>query len=303
MPDKHSHGFMRIVAQCVFGVIAVALITLVCFPLKLHEVTPACLYLLAIVLLSLQGNFFVVAAVSFIAVACLDYFFVPPIFSFSVTDPSDAIAAVAFLTASGTITQLVSRVRKLMQEKLQQSERRYAVTLSSIGDAVIATDAAARVTFMNSVAEKLTGWQSADAIGRPITEVFRIINEETRQTDEDPAAKVLRLGTVVGLANPTALLPRDARELPIDDCGSPILDSEGRITGVVLVFRDMTQRRKAEQAELLRRSKERLELAVHGSNLSIWEIDMPDGRIENSRQTYTNMWETLGYGPLEAPTD
>src|SRR5271169_547290 len=122
MPEKHSHRFLRAAAQCVSGVIAVALITLVCFRLRLHEATPACLYLLAVVLLSLQGNFLVSAAVSFIAVGCLDYFFVPPLYSFSVTDPSDAVAFIAFLTASGTITQLVSRVRKLMQEKLRQSE-------------------------------------------------------------------------------------------------------------------------------------------------------------------------------------
>ena len=303
MLEKQIHKLLRVTLQFASGVIAVALITLVCFRLRLHEATPACLYLLAVVLLSLQGNIFVSAAVSFIAVGCLDYFFVPPLFSLTVTDPSDAVAFLAFLTASGTITHLVSRVRKLMQEKLRESERRYAVTLSSIGDAVIATDDHARVTFMNRVAETLTAWNSADAIGRPITDVFHIINEETRAVVEDPAAKVLRLGTVVGLANHTALLARDGRELPIDDCGSPIIEDDGKITGVVLVFRDMTQRRRAEEAELLRLSKERLELAVHGSNLSIWEFDMPDGRIENSRSTLINVWELLGYDPLTAPTD
>src|ERR1700684_3946942 len=121
MLDKKYHRFWRAFAQCAAGIIAVASIPFVCFRLQLHEATPLCLYLLAIVLLSLWGNFFVVAIVSLIAVACLDYFFVPPLFSFTVTDPSDAVASIAFLTASGTITQLVSRVRKLMQEKLQQS--------------------------------------------------------------------------------------------------------------------------------------------------------------------------------------
>ncbi len=135
------------------------------------------------------------------------------------------------------------------ERKLRESERRYAVTLSSIGDAVIATDDQACVTFMNPVAEALTGWPQADALGQPLTEVFRIVNEQTRATVEDPAAKVLRLGTVVGLANHTVLLARDGCEVPIDDCGSPIIDDLGRITGVVLVFRDMTQRRKAEEAE------------------------------------------------------
>jgi PAS domain-containing protein len=82
-----------------------------------------------------------------------------------------------------------------------------------------------------------------EASGRPLAEVFHIINEETRQPVEDPAAKVLRLGTVVGLANHTVLMARDGRKVPIDDCGAPIIDDRGSVTGVVLVFRDTTLRR------------------------------------------------------------
>jgi PAS domain S-box-containing protein len=133
------------------------------------------------------------------------------------------------------------------ERKLRESERRYAVTLSSIGDAVIATDEKLQVTFMNPVAEALTGWSRTDAIGLPLAEVFRIINEDTRQTVENPAVKVLRLGVVVGLANHTILLARDGRERPIDDCGSPIVDDRGEITGIVLVFRDITQRRQTDE--------------------------------------------------------
>ena len=96
--------------------------------------------------------------------------------------------------------------------------------------------------------------------------MFRIINEQTRQPVEDPAAKVLRLGTVVGLANHTALLARDGREMPIDDCGAPILDDGGRIAGVVLVFRDVTQRRRAEEAEAFRRANERFRALVQNSS-------------------------------------
>ena len=189
------------------------------------------------------------------------------------------------------------------ERKLRESERRYAVTLASIGDAVIATDGQARVTFLNPVAEALTGWPQAEAAGRPLAEVFHIVNEETRQPVEDPAAKVLRLGTVVGLANHTVLMARDGREVPIDDCGAPIVDDRGRITGVVLVFRDTTQRRQAEEAAVLRKAHSRLELAVRGSNLGIWEHDMPDGRLDDSRATFINVWESLGYDPLTSPTD
>ena len=151
------------------------------------------------------------------------------------------------------------------------------------------------MTFLNPAAEALTGWPLADAVGRPLAEVFRIVNEQTRQPVEDPAAKVLRSGTVVGLANHTALLARDGREVPIDDCGAPIIDDRGRIAGVVLVFRDVTQRRQAEEAEALRRANERMELAVRGSNVGVWEIEMPDGDYLHGRRYYVNLWEQLGY--------
>ena len=137
--------------------------------------------------------------------------------------------------------------------KLRESERRYAVTLSSIGDAVIATDENLKVTFMNPVAETLTGWLLRDAAGLPLADVFWIINEDSRQPVENPAVKVLRSGMIVGLANHSILVARDGRERPIDDCGSPIIDDQGAIIGAVLVFRDITQRRQMDSA--LRRAQ------------------------------------------------
>ncbi len=189
------------------------------------------------------------------------------------------------------------------ERKLRESERRYAVTLASIGDAVIATDDQTRVTFLNRVAEALTGWPRAEATGRPLAEVFRIINEETRQPVEDPAAEVLRLGIMVGLANHTVLLARDGREVPIDDCGAPIIDDRGSITGVVLVFRDTTQRRSAEEAEVLRRANARLELALRGSNIGIWENVMPDGDFQAGRIHCSNIMEQLDYPAPESSVD
>jgi PAS domain S-box-containing protein len=149
------------------------------------------------------------------------------------------------------------------ERKLRESERRFVTTLSSIGDAVIATDQHTRITFMNPAAEALTGWPQGEAVGRSLAEVFHIVNEETRQMAENPASKVLRLGTVVGLANHTLLLARDGRELPIDDCGSPIVDDRGGITGVVLVFRNITERRQVDEA--LRKAQADL---VHASRLT-----------------------------------
>jgi PAS domain S-box-containing protein len=120
-------------------------------------------------------------------------------------------------------------------------------TLTSIGDAVIATDAAGKLTFMNGVAENLTGWTQAQAAGRPLQDVLTLVNEETRQSVESPVDKALREGAIVGLANHTVLISRDGTEWAIDDSGAPIRGPQGQIAGVVLVFRDVTGRRESEE--------------------------------------------------------
>jgi len=138
--------------------------------------------------------------------------------------------------------------RDKLHAALVQSEAELRATLYSIGDAVIATDAKGRVARMNPVAEQLTGWREAEARGKPLAEVFRIVNEETRAPVQDPVTRVLREGTVIGLANHTLLLARDGREISIADAGAPIHDARGKIVGVVLVFRDQTAERAAQRA-------------------------------------------------------
>jgi PAS domain S-box-containing protein len=123
------------------------------------------------------------------------------------------------------------------------------VTLQSIGDAVITTDAAGKVTSLNPVAEELTGWKLADALGHPLTEVFNIINEHTRKPAPHPVERVLSEGKVVGLANHTALISRGGQQRAIEDSAAPIKDSQGRISGVVMVFHDVTEKRRAEVAQ------------------------------------------------------
>jgi two-component system, cell cycle sensor histidine kinase and response regulator CckA len=131
--------------------------------------------------------------------------------------------------------------------KLRASERRYAVTLSSIGDAVIATDARGAVTFMNPIAEALTGWLLEQARGLPLEDVFVIVNEHSRERVESPAVRVLADGTTVGLANHTVLISRSGGETPIDDCAAPMRDDRGALVGVVLVFHDISERRRLEE--------------------------------------------------------
>lgn len=133
-----------------------------------------------------------------------------------------------------------------MEKKLKESEEWFSTTLRSIGDAVIATDDKGRVTFMNMVAEELTGWKIEEAQHEKLTDVFRIINKNTRLTVENPAERVMQEGAVVGLANHTLLLAKNGREIPIDDSAAPIQDDRGKIIGVILVFRDVTERDMAE---------------------------------------------------------
>jgi PAS domain S-box-containing protein len=141
-------------------------------------------------------------------------------------------------------------------EELQQQREWFEVTLSSIGDAVITTDVQGKVTYLNPIAESMTGWSLAQARGESLERVFRIINEDTRQFVEHPIGKVLQTGNVVGLANHTALIDKSGRLIPIEDSAAPIRNAHAQIVGAVMVFHDVSDRRGAERA--LRASQERL---------------------------------------------
>jgi PAS domain S-box-containing protein len=137
--------------------------------------------------------------------------------------------------------------RRRAQERLREQQEWLRVTLASIGDAVIATDTQGQVTFLNPVAERLTGWSQAEARGQPLEAVFAILHEKTRRPVENPVEKVLRDGAIVGLGNHTVLTARDGMERPIDDSAAPIRDAAGGLVGVVLTFRDVTDQRRADQ--------------------------------------------------------
>jgi PAS domain S-box-containing protein len=146
-------------------------------------------------------------------------------------------------------TQIELALYKHQTDRQLREQREWLrVTLTSIGDAVIATDVAGRVTFVNPAAESLTGWRAKEASGRPLPEVFRLVNEQTGGALEEPVAKVLREGRAVALANHAALVSRDGRIVPIEDSAAPILDEAAQVIGAVLVFHDVTEKRRAEKA-------------------------------------------------------
>jgi PAS domain S-box-containing protein len=186
------------------------------------------------------------------------------------------------LVLTTMVITLVARnlaARQRAADVLHAERERFRTTLTSIGDAVVVTDPQGRITLLNPVAQALTGW-SAEALGQPLEAVFHIVHETTRKTVENPVSQVIRLGAVVGLANHTVLIAKDGTELAIDDSGAPIRDARGRIVGVVLVFRDITQRRGSERAleDADRRKDEFLAMLAH-------ELRNPLAPIRNAAHT------------------
>jgi two-component system, cell cycle sensor histidine kinase and response regulator CckA len=197
------------------------------------------------------------------------------------------VLALLLWFATRRINRLVRAQEALIDDLDATREREardrsaLATTLRSIGDAVITTDAGGRIVFVNPIAEELTGWTNAEAEGRLLPEVFRVEDEVTRRPAEDLAARVLREGVVMGLANHTVLITKDGREIPIDDSAAPIADvhgakkggeKKGRITGVVLVFRDVTLRRRAQRQ--LEESEARYRLLFESNPAPMWVYEV-----------------------------
>ena len=170
----------------------------------------------------------------------------------------------------GSQHQLISDL-ELTREREARGSAALATTLRSIGDAVIAADTQGRIRFMNPIAEALTGWTNAAAEGRPLPEVFHVEDEVSHQPMPDLTIKVLRDGAVVGLANHAILIAREGGRIPIDDRAAPILDEQGNITGVVLVFRDVTLRRRAQRQ--LEESESRYRLLFEANPQPMWVFD------------------------------
>jgi PAS domain S-box-containing protein len=184
--------------------------------------------------------------VSILGYLACEYLFIPPRGRVAFEDVGTVIGAAAYLFTCAIIVGLGEEMRRA-QRRAANARELIQVTLRSIGDAVITTDNAGRVTYLNAVAESLTGWMQKDALGQPLDSVFRIVNEQTRRPVENPATKALREGVVVGLANHTVLVQKDGRERAIDDSAAPIRDELGQVSGCVLIFRDVSAQRRLEQ--------------------------------------------------------
>jgi two-component system, sensor histidine kinase and response regulator len=182
--------------------------------------------------------------------------------------------------------------RRDAERELREQERRHAATLANITDAVITTDAPANITAMNPAAEQLTGWRAEEALGRRVCDVFSSTDERGGQPEA--TAEVLRTG-LPSPARARLLQTRDGGLLAVEQSCAPIFDDDGALLGMVLVFRNLSERREAERAEALRLANARLDRALRGSNVGIWDFELVDGKLEGAPLREFNCWESLGY--------
>jgi len=241
------------------------------------------LFLLPIILGAYAGGLGPGLAATVLAGITADYYLIPPYGHFGFARLADFVQWGVFLGVGVMISGLSESLHRA-RNRANERQREHAVTLASIGDAVITTDTGGRIRFLNREAERLTGWSHDEAVGHSLALVFRIINEQTRQPVEDPVEKVLRTGSTAGLANHTVLVARDGRETAIDDTAAPIRHGDGRITGVVLVFRDNTEKKRAE--DLLRTQAALLRETGGLARLGGWDFDPATGEGHMTDEVY-----------------
>jgi PAS domain S-box-containing protein len=237
---------------------------------------------------------------TFLSAAAAAYFFLEPVNNFDLRNGETDIQLAIFLVVALAITGM-AYVGRQANNRVYEERGKLEATLSSIGDAALATDTDGKVTFINPVAETLTGWAHRDAIGQPIERILKVVNEETHAPIENLVRRVLRDGKAEGLANHTILIAKDGTERPIEDSAAPIHDYRGRIIGMVMVFRDVTQRREEEltrerllaQVEVERTRMNDLMATVPGV---VWEAwGKPDESSQHIDFVSPYAEEMLGY--------
>jgi PAS domain S-box-containing protein len=219
------------------------------------------------------------------------YFIVPDVEGLGLR--SVHVIGLGIFAITGWLISTAADELRRAREAHRLDAERLRTTLQSIGDGVIVTDRDGRVASINPIAERLTGWSSADANGRTLPDVFRILNEASREVVPNPALRALETGTIVGLANHTVLIARDGTECPIDDSAAPVRGPDGGVAGSVLVFRDVSERRRTEQ--VLRSSEEELNDFFENANVGLHWLD-PDGLLVRANRAELSM---LGYAADE----
>src|SRR5262245_61346861 len=244
----------------VLATLAAMLLRLALIPLIGETAMPFIIFFLAVLFASWYGGFRAGVLCVVLSTATAAYVFIPPVRSFWISNPVDRIALLIFLMV-GLGVALLSRsqgralesaaqeawLRRRAEREERSQRQRLETTLASIGDGVIATEAEGQVSFMNAVAEMLTGWRREEALGKPIEMVFRIVDEATRKPAEFPTCRAMEQGGFVNLSDGTILVAKDGKEIPVDDSASVIRDPEGKTAGAVLIFRDITESRRIDR--------------------------------------------------------
>jgi len=205
------------------------------------------LFLLPIILSAYGGGFGPGMVSTLVAAGSVNYFLIPPIHTFHITQAVD-LEQWIILIVNGTFISVLSQALHRSWRRAETERLLQADTLASIGDAVINADLQGRITLLNPEAERLTGWTHQEAVGQPLAAVFRIVNELTREPEEDPASRILESGKMADLANHTVLLARDGRGIPIEESVAPVRRPDGTIVSRVLVFHNCSDKRKAQNA-------------------------------------------------------
>lgn len=308
----HRPWFLRYGAA-VLGVVAITLLRAALTPLMDPIAMPFTLYFCAVAFAAWFGGFRPAVLSIVLSLLAGSWFFAAPTHSFFVSGHDDQTAMLMIVVVGFGIA-LLSRSQRTAVERARSAEnaeraehQRFETTLASIGDAVIATDAQGRVSFVNSIASALIQWPEHEAHGKPLDDVFHIVNEQTRAAIENPASQALREGHSSGVANHNILIGRQANEVPIDYSASPIRDEQGTVQGTVLVFRDISQRRQiekqlAEQATRLeqaaaeaRAQRQRLGLALTAGKMGAYEVEPSRKTLWWSPETYA----LFGLDPTE----
>ncbi len=247
-PPAHPRRSRPAAAAVAFGALAGALLVRALLDPFMHDTLPLVTLFGAVAAAVWFGGAGTAIAVAALGYLACNYFFIPPRGAFTVLDAQTTVGLLAYLFTCALIIAIGEALHRAQRRAVANQEL-LQVTLASIGDAVITTDVAGRVTYLNPVAETLTGWTAAAALDQPLEAVFRIIDEQSREAIESPALRALREGAIVGFQNHTLLIDRQGEELAVDDSAAPIRDEGGRVSGCVLIFRDVARRRRGELEE------------------------------------------------------